>query len=334
LRDDVEKVLRMSGYEGDIEDFRQAATNAPIRELRIPVGTVLPAMSTRTKGKVDLLRNVVWAGKKPIEAYEFSFISGERRYRVVTPKACSNFWVEEQLPRPKHELALSCEAPSESLLPYLVPVCTTLRNSGDLTEPQAILSMPMPSGAKVKCVTGGAETSDSTQLSWKFDNFTPGETRTVCATFAPALEGQVVFRSSAVGKRSAGVSSQCDTRVTAVPAELLEVIGLPDPVKVGSDVVYLIKVRNLGELTLTNVKIVAQLGDRQHFISGSGPTNVMAVEEKRILPGVIATLNPKEQAEWRIVVKADQMGDAHVQVDLDADQFFRPVQKATVTVQH
>jgi hypothetical protein len=215
LREDVQTVLRMSGYNGDIEDFRQAAANAPVKELRIPVGSVLPAMSTRSKGKVDLLRNVVWAGRNPIDAYEFSFISGERRYRVVTPKSCSNFWVEEQLPRPKHELALSCEAPAESPLPQLIEVCNTLRNSGDLTEPQATLTLPMPAGAKVRCVSGGADVSDSAQLTWRFDGFAPGATRTVCATFAPAAPGQVDFRSSAVGKRAAGVASQCETRVSA-----------------------------------------------------------------------------------------------------------------------
>lgn len=214
LQDDVLKVLRMSEYNGDIEDFRQAAANAPIKELRIPTGTVLPAMSTRVKGKPDLLRNLVWAGKKPIEAYEFSFISGERRYRVVTPKACSNFWVEEQLPRPKHELTLRCEAPAESAQPDLIQVCDTLSNSGDLPEPLAMLSMPMPAGAKVKCVSGGANVSDSTQLTWQFENFAPGAKRTVCATFVPTQPGQVVFKSAAVGNRSAGVTIQCETRVT------------------------------------------------------------------------------------------------------------------------
>ncbi|MBK9325401.1 MAG: hypothetical protein IPN00_03355 [Hydrogenophilales bacterium] len=219
LREDVQQVLRMSEYSGDIEDFRGAAANAPIRELRIPVGTVLPAMSTRTKGKVDLLRNVKWAGKKPIDAYEFSFISGERRYRVVTPKACSNFWIEEQLPRPKHELALNCEVPTQSPQSQLITYCCTLGNSGDLTDPQATLILPMPTGAKVRCVSGGADTSDNTQLSWKFDDFTPAAKRTVCATFAPNQPGQVVFKSSAVGKRAASVASQIEVQVTAVPAD-------------------------------------------------------------------------------------------------------------------
>ncbi len=120
LREDVQLVLRMSGYTGGMDDFLRAAAQAPVQALSIPVGSVPPAMSTRRKGRPHLPRNVLWAGKAPIDAYEFSFLSGERRYRVVTPKACSNFWVEEQLPRPRHALDLSCDAPANSARPEII----------------------------------------------------------------------------------------------------------------------------------------------------------------------------------------------------------------------
>jgi len=192
----------------------------------------------------------------------------------------------------------------------------------------------MPAGAQVKCVSGGANTSDSTQLTWKFENFAPGAKRTVCATFAPIQPGQIVFKSAAVGDRSAAVTSQCATSVSNIPEALLEVVELTDPVKVGSDVVYVIKVRNPDTLALTNVKIVARLEDSQRFVSGSGATPVSAGDEGRILAGVVAVLNPREQVEWQIAVKADKAGDARFKVDLEADQFFCPVQKTVTTVQN
>lgn len=222
LRDDVQQVARLSGFDGDMEDFRRAATNAPIKEISIPVKSVLPAMSTRTKGKVELLRNVLWAGKKPIDAYEFSFISGERRYRVVTPKACSNFWVEEQLPAPKPELDLSCEAPAESAGDALVEVCCTLTNIGELAEPLALLALPMPAGAKVRCVSGGPDVSDATRLTWKFDNLAPGARRGFCANFTPVQPGTIAFAISATAQRAAGVTNTRETRVHATPSAKVE----------------------------------------------------------------------------------------------------------------
>jgi hypothetical protein len=175
-------------------------------------------MSTRKKGKVDVIYNVLWAGKKPFDAYEFSFVSGERRYRVVTPKACSNFWVEEQQPPPKPELSLDCKSPAESSGDELVQVCCTLKNIGELAEPQALVVLPFPAGAQARCASGGVDVSDTSRLSWKFDNMAPGEERRFCANFAPQQPGKITFSAWATAQRAAGVTSSSETQVQAATA--------------------------------------------------------------------------------------------------------------------
>ncbi|MEW5788727.1 MAG: hypothetical protein AB1899_12820 [Pseudomonadota bacterium] len=218
LRDDVQTVARMSGYLGDMEDLRKAAAQAPVTELRIPRNTLLPAMSTRRKGKVDVLHNVLWAGKKPIEAYAFSFISGERRYRVVTPKACSNFWVEAQQPDPVAELALECSAPAEAAAGTLVELCCTLSNVGELAEPQATLALPYPANGQVRCVSGGPDVDDDSRLTWTFDALAPGAGRTVCANFTGRAPGPLEFTAYATARRASGLGAVAETRVTGQPA--------------------------------------------------------------------------------------------------------------------
>jgi len=333
LQDDVQKVLRMSGYLGDMEDFRHAVANAKIDELSIPVGTLLPAMSTRKKGKVDLLRNVLWAGKKPIDAYEFSFISGETRYRVVTPKACSNFWAEEKLPRPVADLALSCEAPTESPMHKSITVCNTLANQGELSDSTVRLSMSIPAGTRLESVSPDAGASDSQEIAWTFEKLAAGEKQTACATFTPSQLGQAEFKSSATGKRAGSVSSQCETRVFGIPAVLLEVIDLADPILVGKDVVYVIRVLNQGTLPLTNVKVIASVESGQRYLSGTGASEV-SQQDELITPAPIPLLNPKETVEWQIVVKAETAGDVRFNVGLLADQFNRAIMETEATFQY
>ncbi|OYY92795.1 MAG: hypothetical protein B7Y41_14570 [Hydrogenophilales bacterium 28-61-23] len=332
LREDVGKVLRMSDYLGDIEDFRHAAANASIAELSIPAGTVLPAMSTRKQGKPVLLRGVLWAGKKPIDAYTFSFISLDRRYRVIAPKACANFWIEEQLPRPAPALALTCEAPAESALLKNTMVCHTLTNTGDLPETLARLSMPIPANSKLNSVTREATIGDN-EIAWTFPNFAPGDKQTLCATFSPSQAGTLPFAGSAAGQRAASVDAHCETRAYGIPAVLLEVVDLADPVLVGKDVVYVIRVLNQGSQALTNVKIVAGLEDSQRFQSGAGATEVKA-EGDLITPALVPLLNPGEQVEWRIVVKAEKAGDVRFNVGLHADQFGRVISETESTFQY
>jgi len=333
LQDDVQKVLRMSGYLGDMGDFRHAAGNAQVDELSIPVGAILPAMSTRKKGKVDLLRNVLWAGKKPIDAYEFSFISGETRYRIVTPKACSNFWAEEKLPRPIADLALSCEAPTESPSHKSVTVCNTLANQGELSDSMVRLLMSIPAGASLESVSPAASTRDSEAVAWTFEKLAAGEKQSVCATFTPSHLGQAVFNSTAAGKRASSVGSQCETRVFGIPAVLLEVIDLADPILVGKDVVYVIRVLNQGTLPLTNVKVIASMESGQRFLSGTGASEVSQLDNL-ITPAPILLLNPQETVEWQIVVKAEAAGDVRLNVGLLADQFSRAIMETEATFQY
>ena len=333
LQDDVQKVLRMSGYLGDMEDFRHAAANAQIDELSIPVGTLLPAMSTRKKGKVDLLRNVLWAGKKPIDAYEFSFISGETRYRVVTPKACSNFWAEEKLPRPVAELALSCEAPTESPIHKSITVCNTLANQGELSDSMVHVLMPIPAGTRLESVSPDTGTNENQAITWAFEKLAAGEKQSACATFMPSQLGQAEFKSAAAGKRTGSVSSQCGTRVFGIPAVLLEVIDLADPILVGKDVVYVIRVLNQGTLPLTNVKVIASVESGQRYLSGTGASEV-SQQDELITPAPIPLLNPKETVEWQIVVKAETAGDVRFNVGLLADQFNRAIMETEATFQY
>jgi hypothetical protein len=94
-RPDVAAVLGEVGWAGDLADLDQAAASAEITPYSIPSTTRLPFMAARKKGKAYAMTDVLWAGKKPIDAFAFEFSSKCVRYRLVAPKACGNFWVEE-----------------------------------------------------------------------------------------------------------------------------------------------------------------------------------------------------------------------------------------------
>ena len=95
MKADVATILQQVGWKGSLEDLDRAAATADIEEIEIPTGTRMPYMSARKKGEPVALMDVEWAGKKPFEAFAFEFSSNCQRYRLVTPKACSNFWIED-----------------------------------------------------------------------------------------------------------------------------------------------------------------------------------------------------------------------------------------------
>jgi len=95
MKADVAAVLADVGWAGDVADVDRAAATAEVNAIEIAPGTRLPFMAARKNRKAYAMRDVLWAGKKPIDAFGFEFSSKCVRYRLVTPKACSNFWVEE-----------------------------------------------------------------------------------------------------------------------------------------------------------------------------------------------------------------------------------------------
>lgn len=199
LRADVDFIARESGYQGDLDDLRRAATNSRILELKIPTKTLLPAMSTRKDGKAVLLREVLWTGKEPIDAFEFYFASLGRRYRVVTPKACANFWVEDYGKQMLPVLAMQCSAPAEVLLHRPAEICLTIRNSGDELEATTVVTLVTPEDAGFVSATG-AGLFEAGRVVWTIRNLMPGASSNVCAVFKPSQPGALPFTATARGQ--------------------------------------------------------------------------------------------------------------------------------------
>jgi len=93
---DIEIVLQKAGWSGSAADLFRAAETGEIGETSIAPGTQIPFLSLRRNGKPDIVRNVVWAGKAPFDAYTLQVESNGRRYLFYLPKPCGNLWFEDR----------------------------------------------------------------------------------------------------------------------------------------------------------------------------------------------------------------------------------------------
>lgn len=331
---DIDVILNLcDGWQGSIEDFRYAAANAPVTGLQIPVGTRLPAMSSRKNGKPMLIRDLIWGGEEPIDAYEFFFYSKGRRYRCVTPKPCCNFWVEDLGPDTRSpDLTIECALPDETPIYRPVRVCLTVKNTGDAPEELVTVTLPVPAGAVFTKPTG-ITNADARRVIWRIPNLAPDASKRLCADFTVQHPGALTFASTARGTVAQPVDTQCVTRVTGIPAVLLEVIDVDDPIEVGLQETYELSVINQGSTTLTNVTVVCTLEDHQEFVSVTGATNAQA--QGRVITFIpLSTLAPKATAKWQVVVKAVAAGDVRFTTELTSDQLKRPVNETEATRQY
>lgn len=436
LRPDIASILRQWGWQGDLGDLFEAADTAPITEVHLPRGTRLPFMSSRNRGRPVVLRDVIWEGRQPIDAYVFVFNSNGRRYRCVTPKACSNFLLVDLGPvRPELELELTvppavttcdpwevtvllrnaghdaltgvrwsaevpdglapgpagslegsipvlrvgevrelrvpmratvsgtmamtwravsaeggraeasgstvvrgprltldCLAPPRILVGYPLEICLVVRNVGDAPDRVSIL-LPVPAGVTVVSASEGV-VYQAPNLTWDLGEFGPGAAVRICATFEAPDLGGVPFTASAEGVCSGRLETGCEPRIVGVPAILLELVDEEDPVPVGGEVVYEIRVTNQGSAALTHVRPVGTVPALQEYVSSTGATPVRLEEGGRLVMEPVARLEPQATASWRVVTRALEVGIAHFRIDLTSDQLPRPFGELESTNQY
>ena len=329
LTQDFITVLDLEGWQGNPDDMFRAAQTAEIKGATIPVGCVMPFMSTREHGRPICLRNVTWAGPQPIEAYAFDFTSNGRCFRCIVPKPCSNFFVEDMGPQPEPNLTLACEAPERMPTTRPVKVYFTVSNTGNAVEPQATITLPLPAGTTAtEADQGGIIGANG--VTWAIRDLAPGASQKVRVTLVTPAAGTVPFHCTATGTAGESAQSDCETVMFEVHAILVEVVDLTDPVPVGDDVNYVIKITNQSDTVDTNLRLVCTVPDSQEFITGTGITAIRA-DGKTITMDAVPTLAPKAVATWQVATKALSVDDSRFKVEVTGDQFEEPIHRQEST---
>jgi uncharacterized repeat protein (TIGR01451 family) len=237
----------------------------------------------------------------------------------VTPKACSNFYVEDFGPEPRYGLNLECEAPASELAGRKIHVCLNLRNTGNLAEPRAVVTLPVPGQATV--VEGQGYVLTNNSLVWHADNLAVGATQQFCADFKTKQPGALKFAATAAGIGGQPTQSACETMVAGISALLLETADDPDPVPVGETTTYTVRVTNQGTADDTNVKVVVEFPEELEPVSASDDGKVNG---RTVTFPAFPRLVPKEAFKYSIVAKGAKAGDVRVKFIRTSDDIPAP----------
>ncbi len=109
-----------------------------------------------------------------------------------------------------------------------------------------------------------------------------------------------------------------------VPALLLEVVDLEDPIEVGAETVYEIRVVNQGTSPTTNLQIIATVPNGMTARDAAGPSPHQ-IHGQQVIYDKLPSLAPKADALFRVKVVGDQPGDMRFKVQMTSDQLRSPV---------
>jgi uncharacterized repeat protein (TIGR01451 family) len=134
------------------------------------------------------------------------------------------------------------------------------------------------------------------------------------------------------GKAAMGLTDTVDEDilVEGVSAIFFELVDVSDPIEVGGETSYEIRVINQGSAAATNVRLVALLPAELKPLDASGPVQ-HTIEPGRVLFEPLGQLAPKADTTYTVKVQGKAPGDLRVRVQVVTDQITSPITKEEST---
>ncbi len=226
-------------------------------------------------------------------------------------------------------LAVSTEGPSKALFGRPATYSSTVNNTGDAPAANAVVEQSIPSGARVASVSEGGRVAGG-KIVWNLGTLQPNRSTRVSATMALAAAGLAQTRATATANCCSDATSSAQTEISGIPAILLEMVDINDPIEVGNEESYVIRVTNQGSAPDTNVRVTATFPDSEDYVTSSGQT-AGSLRGNVVTFAPVGTLSPKAVATWKVIVKGNRADQAIIKVSLSSDQLHQSVEKTEAT---
>ncbi len=236
---------------------------------------------------------------------------------------------EVLLPR----LELNVAGPKLRYLDRKATYVVKVVNPGSAPASNVTISGLVPDGFKFISATDGGRHDFSTRMvSWYLGDLTPGQTREMSMELLAINTGEFKVLASVSAARGLKSEAEVVTHVEGLSALLMEMIDLDDPVEVGADTAYEIRVTNTGSKTETNLQLVCTIPDKMEFRNAVGAAGVrFHLQGKELTFEAIPKLAPRADAIFRVNVRGVAPGDLRFRARITADGLTEPVLKEEST---
>jgi uncharacterized repeat protein (TIGR01451 family) len=303
----------------------------------VTITDTLPAGLATTDGKDTATFDV--GELKAGESREFTFVAKAQRTGTFDNAASVNsaegLTANAAASVTVRQAVLTIDKTGSSLVMVGRPADYGIRvgNVGDRVANDVVLKDTIPAGTSFVNASDGGTAAGGT-VTWRLGDIGPNQSKDVTLTVKAESIGETRNCAMAEAVCAAPVEDCVPTTIKGIPAVLLEVIDLYDPIEVGKEETYVITVTNQGSATDSNIAIVVTLEDAQAFVSGSGATPVVQQQGQVIKFAPLASLAPKAKAEWQLVVRAVAAANIRLAVEMTTDQLTRPVNETESTNQY
>jgi uncharacterized repeat protein (TIGR01451 family) len=204
-------------------------------------------------------------------------------------------------------------------------------NPGDAPATNVSVTDDVPAGFKFVAASDGGQHDFSTRrVTWYLGEVGPGQAKEVKLEVIAVNPGEFIHKAAATAARGLRQDRDVPTKVMGLSAILLEVVDTEDPIEVGAETSYEIRITNTGSATESNIKLVCTIPDKMQFKGATGPSRAHE-QGKEVIFEPLAKLVPRADAIYRVTVRGVAAGDVRFKAQITSTNLQEPVMEQEAT---
>ncbi|MBN1369136.1 MAG: DUF11 domain-containing protein [Dehalococcoidaceae bacterium] len=225
---------------------------------------------------------------------------------------------------PPPEVMIKKTGPAGVFTGFTRAYTLTVTNTGSVALTDVIVTDHLPPLLNYTS-SNVASTVTGNQISWNLGSLNIGETKSIIVILGGEKTGTAVNTATVTTNEGATSTDSLTITVLGAPGAHMSLIDSSDPVAVGDEFTYTIRVLNQSEgNSLHNLTITGLLPGEVVFVGADGPVSY-TVSGQEVRFNAIAELLPGQTKEFTITVKATGAGAAVFNATMNWDEFGEPI---------
>ena len=171
---------------------------------------------------------------------------------------------------------------------------------------------------------GGKFDPDLRTVSWFLGRLESDQSVKLNCELAAVGLGEFTQKITVASDAGARAETALDTKVDGASSLTMELIDLDDPVEIGVETAYEVRLKNTGTKAATNVELRCELPDGVQLLSAKAPTDAVA-ERQALMFKTLPQIAPGEETVFRVHVKGLRDGNERVKVLVSSDSLTEPL---------
>ena len=198
-------------------------------------------------------------------------------------------------------------------------------NPGDAPATEVVVSHVVPAGFQFATADAGGKFDPASKaIRWAVGEVGPGQAKELKCELVASGIGEHTHAVAATAARGVRAEKAVATKVEGLSALAMEMVDSDDPLEVGADTTYEIRVTNTGSKAETNVKLVCTIPPQMKFKAADGPGRFEQAGGEVVFEP-LKRLPARGDVIYKVTLTAKTKGDARFQATLTASGLTEPV---------